>query len=387
MLRFYHFKNLHSGHKFIELNDIESLEKENITIESTTKEFNNISQKIRELKNKIENEINKISNLYESTIEDLTKSYLKKHELLLKEENDLKEILQNEVTKIKEKLEYFLSESNNEIKISERIEKGIKKMENEEKNMIKILSYVSKINKTQKNMNKLLASKMKNIKFKYEEEKNDIKYEEYIFNGITIPKNIEFKYISNLSINISWNVDDINKDDKDKIKYRIEMKKENEEFEKIYEGNNNNYSINNLSNNTNYEFRICSLLDNTMGEWSEIKKFKIIDFNCDSIILIESNRKNEFLKKIYEWSGYNKMELLFRGTRDGMTNKIFHNKCDNKGQTITLIKNEKGNIFGGYSSISWTSDGNFHSAPDSFLFTLTNNYNIEPTKFVSKIDQ
>ena len=260
-------------------------------------------------------------------------------------------------------------------------------MENEEKNMIKILSYVSKINKTQKNMNKVLTSKMKNIKFKYEEEKNDIKYEEYIFNGIAIPKDIEFKYISNLSINISWNIDDINKDDKDKIKYRIEMKKENEEFEKIYEGNNNNYSINNLSNNTNYEFRICSLLDNIMGEWSEIKKFKTIDFDCDSIILIESKRGNEYLKKIYEWSGYNKMELLFRGTRDGMTNIIFHNKCDKKGQTITLIKNEKGNIFGGYSSISWTSDSKEHSAPDSFLFTLTNNYNIEPTKFVSKNDQ
>ena len=83
------------------------------------------------------------------------------------------------------------------------------------------------------------------------------------------------------------------------------------------------------------------------------------------------------------------MELIYRGTRDGMTSNVFHNKCDNKGETITLIKNEKGNIFGGYASISWTnpSSGTYYSAPESFLFTLSNIYNTEPTKFPSKNDQ
>ena len=82
------------------------------------------------------------------------------------------------------------------------------------------------------------------------------------------------------------------------------------------------------------------------------------------------------------------MELIYRGTRDGMTSSVFHNKCDNKGETITLIKNEKGNIFGGYASISWTSaNGLWYSAPASFLFTLSNIYNTEPTKFQSKNDQ
>ena len=95
------YKKLHLNHKLIELSDIESLEKENLNVESTTKEFNDISQKVIKLKDKIENEINKINQLYEKTIEDLTKSYLKKHEQLIKEENDFKENLQNEVTKIK----------------------------------------------------------------------------------------------------------------------------------------------------------------------------------------------------------------------------------------------------------------------------------------------
>ena len=79
-----------------------------------------------------------------------------------------------------------------------------------------------------------------------------------------------------------------------------------------------------------------------------------------------------------------KIELIYRGSRDGTLSKNFHEKCDNKGPTITLIKNEKGNIFGGFSSISWTSQNNNKQAPNSFLFTLTNIYGINPTKFQLK---
>ena len=75
------------------------------------------------------------------------------------------------------------------------------------------------------------------------------------------------------------------------------------------------------------------------------------------------------------------MQLLYRGTRDGMSADTFHNRCNNKGPTISLFKNENGYIFGGYASIDWTSYGDYRSAPDSFIFTLTNKYNIEPTKF------
>lgn len=75
------------------------------------------------------------------------------------------------------------------------------------------------------------------------------------------------------------------------------------------------------------------------------------------------------------------MELLYRVSRDGTTADVFHKKCDNKGPIICFYKNNKGNIFGGYSSISWTNSGNEKSAPDSFLFTLTNIHGIKPLKF------
>ena len=142
-----------------------------------------------------------------------------------------------------------------------------------------------------------------------------------------------------------------------------------------------NYLINNLSSNTNYEIRICSVYNNINSIWSEIKKVKTNEF--DSLILKELNRVDEFIRKIYEWSGYNNMKLLYRGTRDGMGNNYFHNKCNHQGPTIILFKNDKGYVFGGYASIDWTSYGDYISAPDSFKFTLTNIHGTEPTKFLN----
>ena len=92
----------------------------------------------------------------------------------------MKEKLQNEVTKVKEKLENFLSESNNLIKNNERINKGIKSMEKkEDKNIIKNLSYVSKINKNIKENKILFQELMRNLKISFQEEKCNIKYDEY----------------------------------------------------------------------------------------------------------------------------------------------------------------------------------------------------------------
>ena len=327
-----------------------------------------------------------IDKTYENIDNQVTKSYKIKIEKLIKEENDLKEKLKTEVTKVKEKFENYLSQINNISKICEKIKKGMKLMENEEeKNMIKTLSYVSKINKSKKEMDKLTKELMKNIKISFIEEESKIKYEEYYFNGIPIPKNIEIKDICTNSFKVFWKLEDINllNIDKNKIKYNIEIRKENEneKFKKIYEDNNNNYLINNnLEKNTNYEIRICAIYNGARSNWSEIKKVKTK--NIDSLILKEEEKSDEYLEKLYEWSGYKNMELLYRGTRDGSGVNIFHNKCDNQGPTICLCKNEKGNIFGGYASISWTSaSGSYKSGNGCFLFTLTNIYGTEPTKF------
>ena len=44
----------------------------------------------------------------------------------------------------------------------------------------------------------------------------------------------------------------------------------------------------------------------------------------------------------------------------------------------------KGYIFGGYSSVEWKNRNSGITAPNSFLFTLTNMYETEPIKFPLK---
>ena len=374
--------NLHNGHKVVRIDDEETLKKENISINDYIKDFDIYTQEITNIKDKIESEIKKINISYENVDKEVTKSFKLKHEQLIKEEKDMKDKLQTEVTKIKSKLEEYLTLINDLIRNNEKINKGIKKLNEDEENkniqMLKNLTYISKINKNKKGMNKISQILMKSLKLNYIED--NIKYEQYFFNGLPFPKDIQIDEIKINSFKISWKIDDLNilDIDKNKIKYKVEIRKENEEFKQICESNDLNCNIDKLIPDTNYEIRICTVYNNINSKWSEIKKIKT---NFDSIILNETKRCGEFLNKIYEWTGGKNMELLYRGTKDGMSADSFHNKCDNKGPTINLFKHEKGYIFGGYSSIDWQGSGGSKSAPDSFLFTLTNIYELEPTKF------
>ena len=297
--------------------------------------------------------------------------------------------MQNEVTKVKEKLEFFLSEINNEIKLNEKINIGIKKIKNEDKknNMI-ALTYISNINRNQKKINKLISEPKKSLKFSYKEEKSNIEYHEFFLNDLnrlSMPKDIQFKDIFLRNLTLSWSFEKNQNTNSnvnvDKIKYKVEMRKKNEQFNNVYEGNNPNCIINNLDYDTEYEFRICAFYDEAYGPWTDIIKVKTIDLI--SAILKDEKRRNEYINKMLKWSGYNNMELLYRGSRDGMTSKIFHDRCDNKGPTITLLRNDK-SIFGGFNDNSWTSNSKYINSSNCFLFTLVNVHNIEPTIFPFK---
>ncbi|GBC00022.1 hypothetical protein RclHR1_03710006 [Rhizophagus clarus] len=75
-----------------------------------------------------------------------------------------------------------------------------------------------------------------------------------------------------------------------------------------------------------------------------------------------------------------KFELLLRGSRDGFTPNKFHELCDGKLNTITLIKVKgKEEIIGGYNPLIWKSPGNSWSdnswvkTIDSFIFSFKDN--------------
>lgn len=71
-----------------------------------------------------------------------------------------------------------------------------------------------------------------------------------------------------------------------------------------------------------------------------------------------------------------KLKLLFRGSKFGCSASMFHKTCDNKGPTVTFVySKEEKKVFGGYTSVSWTSpkEGGIYAQDKyAFVFSLTN---------------
>ncbi|GBC41247.2 carbohydrate-binding module family 13 protein [Rhizophagus irregularis DAOM 181602=DAOM 197198] len=73
-----------------------------------------------------------------------------------------------------------------------------------------------------------------------------------------------------------------------------------------------------------------------------------------------------------------KFQLLFRGSRDGFSGEKFHETCDNRYRTVTVIKAKDSNeILGGYNPVEWRSDGSYGTTKDSFIFSFDNDDRIE----------
>ena len=146
------------------------------------------------------------------------------------------------------------------------------------------------MNQNDKEMNILLQQAIKSANIKFDKEKNDIDFENYIFSGLPAPNNIEIKDITPDSFRIYWKLELNNFENikQNEIKYRIEIKRENEKFNQVYEGNYTDYLIKELSEDTNYEIRICTFYNNSNSFWSKIQKIKTkisrIYFDKNSLI-------------------------------------------------------------------------------------------------------
>ena len=81
---------------------------------------------------------------------------------------------------------------------------------------------------------------MKNIKINFNKEKSDINYEEYNFNGINLPKDIEIEDINSKTLKVSWKLEDIKiyNIDIHKVNFIVKIKKQksDELFNKVYKG-------------------------------------------------------------------------------------------------------------------------------------------------------
>jgi hypothetical protein len=108
---------------------------------------------------------------------------------------------------------------------------------------------------------------------------------------------------------------------------------------------------------------------------------KFISKSLDSKSMDETLEKKLISMLPPEKQNPQNIKLLYRSSRDGKGADVFHRLCDNKGPTITVIKDTNGNVFGGYTSQSWHSNRSYCSDSSSFVFTLKNPYNLPAQKF------
>jgi uncharacterized coiled-coil protein SlyX len=84
--------------------------------------------------------------------------------------------------------------------------------------------------------------------------------------------------------------------------------------------------------------------------------------------------------------------LLWRGSRDGFGAPDFHCRCDGHRNTLTLILDVGGSIFGGFTPVACNSGGGgsgYRADPSgtSFLFTLKNPHNFPAKTFALKSEE
>ncbi|KAJ6253420.1 hypothetical protein M0813_13434 [Anaeramoeba flamelloides] len=107
-------------------------------------------------------------------------------------------------------------------------------------------------------------------------------------------------------------------------------------------------------------------------------KLKVIDqifLKEESEILQRENdpKFNQILEKWIKEAGSNSnLQRRFNSRTDGWKYQTFHEKCDNKGKSIVLIKLKNKSLFGGFAAIDWDSTGGYKQSNGnkSFIFSL-----------------
>ena len=294
-----------------------------ISYDDSLMEFDEYFENSKNINQNIEKEIESINNLHEKITKEITSYFEELHHQLNEREEKLKYELDLKITDIKDELEKYFQESNNILLSYERLSKAIKKYENKNNCEIKTLCYISEINKINSEAKNLLKKPIKNLDISFQDNKCLV-YKEYYFNGIPIPKNINYYEIKN-EIMIFWDIGDLRMKDLDSknIKYSLKLKDETKNYN--YEVNETKILLTEIRQNINYEVKVRALINGSYGDWSEAIKFKF-----------EPNKENIFGKG------------FFGNTNNNQEGGIFGNKNNNEGNPLfgNINNNQEGGLFG-----------------------------------------
>jgi len=263
-------------------------------------------------------------------------------------ENEKKNKLKENI-KCLEEISINLEQSiNNLKKISEKI--------NENKEELK-----EKIQKLFTKLRNIINDREDELLLEVDKKFNEIYFNEDIIKQIEkLPNKIKYSLEKGKTINDEWINNKLNSSINDCLNIENNIKDINYLNESIKKCNsfNNDITFTPYEEEEKYNQLIEFL--KKIGKISNKKIFNSeINFD-EGLIKLWLNNK-EFTA-----------ELLYRKTRDGSMPKDFHDKCDNKGITITIIETTKGNVFGGYTELEWDSNSYNKTDKSTFIFSFNN---------------
>ena len=377
-------KDLHKGHNVVDLSDV-SKDNETFSASDVRKHFAVVLKSDDELDKKIEEAIENIRREGVEASEKVKQTFIEAHKKLEEEEAKVME----ELERVCNESEEVLQKNLDALEKTREYSKVLNEADSKGKEMSRLmeLSIVCSMEEQRRTMEELHRTMMTDLKIVWDSEGRKLSFTKTLINGAPIPNNITFPSILSTGMNISWDCDlsRMSEEDKKKVSYVVEVKKGAEEergWREVYSGSENKCSVSGLDKDSEYNVRVKCVIGGLQGGWSDVVGVKTKnETKIDSSILSQEGDGETFKEKLSEWCGTNHFELLYQGTRDGFGASDFHRACDNRGKTLTLIKNSSGHVFGGFASIPWTSSsGEDKQAPGSFIFTLTNMYGIQPTK-------
>ena len=255
----------------------------------------------------------------------------------------------------------------------------------DENNFLDEMKYCTKI---EYNQLKIVVEELKN-------KINDLeKWKKNLGKEKTRKKSKEKKYSDNYkkenSISQEKNnvIKKLNDSDDDKLSKSLTIKQKiKNNFGTETNNSSNNTNINNFNfnfeNNGNKKIEITPQMNKSFTKKvkekentnKEIEKRKNQRFNSKIITNVEDldliarglvKDDLDSLKNLRV--GY---KLIYRATEHGEESEDFHERCDDIEGTLTIIKTKEGNIFGGYTSLSWDPEEDAEKKDeDAFVFSL-----------------
>lgn len=154
-------------------------------------------------------------------------------------------------------------------------------------------------------------------------------------------------------------------------------------FEKIkYEDYKNEEGITEIYRNEDWNLIVPLILDavdhnktkeNNYGNYPYFRPrtkgdfLPKLDVPSDILSALQLKELYEFLPDDHQYSNLNR---VFSISVDGSSLKTFYDKCQEVNNSILVVKDDEGNIFGGYSSERFESTRNFMGTGECFLFTF-----------------